>query len=92
MSPLPKPWKDISSFSKSGKDHTPRSWIAKFGVFDLILTRHIHYAADVWLASCPGVFSDRKMDSKEVYDAAAQAVAILQSKLENTLKEIDDHA
>lgn len=92
MSSPPEPWKDITSFSQGTTDRTPRTWRAQFGVFDLVLTRHTHYAADAWLASCPGVFSDRKMDSREVYDAAAQAVAILQSKLENTLKEIDDHA
>lgn len=92
MSPLPKPWKDISSFSQSDKDRTPRTWRAKFGLFDLILTRHIHYDADAWVASCePGVFGDTVMDSKEVYDAAAQAVAALQFKLKAAIGEIHDY-
>lgn len=90
MSPLPKPWKDVSSFSKSDKDHTPRTWHARFGVFGLVLTRHIHYAADAWIASCPEVFAAKVMDSKEVHEAAAQAVGLLQCKLEEALGAILD--
>ena len=88
---LPKPWKDETSFSKSDKDHTPRTWCAKFGGFSLILTRHIHYTPDEWVASCCGVFENKVMASKEVYDAAAEAVATLQFKLKAAIGEIHDY-
>ena len=90
MSPPPPPWKDATSYPYGAKDRTPRTWRANFGVFNLILTRHVHYAADVWLAYCPGVFPETVMDSKEVYDAAAQALSILQFKLKAAIGEIHD--
>ena len=35
---LVSPWVDVTSFSQNAKDRTPRTWNAKFGRFNLVLT------------------------------------------------------
>lgn len=62
---------------------------ARFGMYRLIVHRHIHYAPDAWLASCsPSVFAGIEMASKELGEAKSQAKAKLQTILETALKEL----
>lgn len=85
---LVSPWRDVTSFSQNAKDRTPRTWNAKFGAFNLVLTRHMDYAPDQWTAYCHGVFPQRAMASKDVGEAACQAKAMLQVELETAIHEI----
>jgi hypothetical protein len=85
---LVSPWHDATSFSQNANDRTPRTWNAKFGVFNLVLTRHLDYAPDQWTAYCHGVFPQRAMASKDVREAACQAKAMLQVELETAIHEI----
>lgn len=85
---LVSPWEDISSHSRDSKDRTPRTWRRKIGVFTIWLSRHIHYPPDVWLATCDGVFPQQPMKSKDVREAACQAVAKLQVAIEEARGEI----
>lgn len=83
---LGKPWRDATS--NLPKDGLPRTWVADFGAFRLVLTRHINYEPDQWTAYCSGVFQQRAMASKDVGEAACQAKAILQVALETALAAI----
>lgn len=88
---LPHPWQDITSFSRGDKDRTPKTWTAKFGAFKITLTRHIHYSPDQWVASSPGVFHIRPMESKDLHEAASQAQGSLKAALEDALSAMDNH-
>lgn len=85
---LVSPWEDISIHSRDSKDRAPKTWQRKIGVFTVRVSRHIHYPPDVWLAECDGVFLQQPMKSKDVREAACQAVAKLQVAIEEARDEI----
>jgi hypothetical protein len=85
---LVSPWVDVTSFSQNAKDRTPRTWRAKFGRFDLVVTRHRDCAPDEWVSMCFGIWDTRKMASKSLREAACQAKAMLQVELETAISEI----
>ena len=58
------------------------------GDFRLCVHHHIDYPADTWLASCPGLFKQVELVSKELNEAKCQAVAKLQVIFETVLKDI----
>jgi hypothetical protein len=78
----------VTSFSQNAKDRTPRTWKAKFGRFDLGLTRHIDYPSDKWVTYCHGVIHQQAMASRDLGGAACQAKAMLQAALEDAIREI----
>ena len=86
--PLVSPWRNVTSVSQNAKARPARTWRANFGNFDLILTRHVDYAPDQWIAYCCGVFPQRAMASKNIREAACQAKAMLQVELETAISEI----
>ena len=85
---LVSPWVDVTSFSQNAKDRTPRTWKAKFGRFNLVLTRHRDYPSDKWVTSCHGVIHQQAMASADLGEAACQAKAMLQVALEDAIQEI----
>ena len=60
----------------------------RLGKFKLSVHRHIHYDADIWLASCYGLFDQVVLRSKELLEAKCQAKAKVQVMLEDALKDI----
>lgn len=70
-------WKDISSHSQNEKDRTPKTWECRAGVFRLIVTRHIHYKPDQWVARCDGVFDGLALTSKDIEMAKSEAIHVL---------------
>jgi len=85
---LVSPWVDVSSFSQNAKDRTPQTWRAKFGRFDIVVTRHRDFAPDEWASKCYGIWDTRKMASKSLREAAGQAKAMLQAELETAINAI----
>lgn len=85
---LVSPWVDVTSFSQNAKDRTPRTWRAKFGRFDVVVTRHRDYAPGEWVSMCYGIWDTRKMAGKSLREAACQAKAMLQVELETAIHEI----
>lgn len=85
---LVSPWVDVTSFSQNCKDRTPRTWRAKFGRFDLVVTRHRDYEPDEWVCRCYGLWETKKLASKNLLEAACQAKAMLQVELETAISEI----
>lgn len=85
-------WKDTSSWSQNDTEEdrkTPKVWTAKIGKFTLKVHRHIHYPADVWLATChPDVMSQVVLASKDIDEAKCQAVAKLQVICEEAVQAI----
>lgn len=81
-------WKDVSSFSKNDKVRTPRTFELAFGAFRLVVTRHIHYADNVWLAKCDGLFSERELRSVLAGDAKQEATKLAVLKLKEALEEL----
>lgn len=68
---------------------SPQVWSANIGMFRLVVHRHIDWPADTWLATCnPGLFSLRKLASKDVEEAKCQAVAMLQVICEEAIQDI----
>lgn len=85
-------WEDVTSYSRNerGSGVQPRSWSAKFGQITLTVTRHIHYPQDVWLAYCGRLFEHTPLASKVLSEAQCQAVAKLQSLLEESVKALNE--
>lgn len=84
---LTSPWRDCSSFSQGTTDFTPRTWRAKIGVFEIVLTRHRHCDPDAWVALCTGVYGQNVMKSKDVVEAADQALSIFKTVLSEALEQ-----
>lgn len=83
-----KPWEDTTSYSRGG-DRTPRSWTTYVGSFRITIHRHIDYEPDVWLVSTvPDVLYKMPLASKNVEAAKVQAVAMLQSELQDAIDDI----
>lgn len=61
-----------------------------FGRFRLSVHRHIYYPPDTWLTSCPGLFSQVELASKDLSEAKCQAKANVQVILEDAIKAILD--
>jgi hypothetical protein len=75
------------------KGNTPVGSSAKCGRFRLDVHRHIHYPADVWLASCGYLFSQKVLKSKSFelakYEAAIELKLILTEALADIKPESD---
>ncbi len=74
-------WKDITSYSRSDTDKTPKSWALKAGPFRLVVHRHIHYGPNQWLATCPGVFEHQELESEDADRAKLEAELLLRTLL-----------
>jgi hypothetical protein len=85
---LPLPWKNITSYSQRDTDRTPKTWEASFGKLRVCVTRHIDYPPDVWLLRCHGLGIERRLASPKIEEAACQARAIVQSHLEQMLRDV----
>lgn len=82
-------WKDISSFSRSDKDRTPKTWEFKGVGIRVIVTRNIHYAPDVWLARCEPYFSYIELKNKDIDAAKEEAMAIVKNCVRKALASLD---
>ena len=85
---LSPPWKNITSYSQSDKDRTPRTWEAAFGKTRIVVTRHIDYEKDQWIMRCHALTLERLLASKDINEAACQAKAIVQAHLEQMLRDL----
>lgn len=85
---LPPPWRDVTSYSQSDKDRTPRTWEVRFGGLRITVTRHIDYKKDQWLLCCNNLNLKRPLASKDVKEAACQAKAMVQAHLEQLLRDL----
>lgn len=83
-------WQDVSSHSRTAIDRTPKTWAAKVGREELIVSRHVHYPG-LWVVSYGTWFSNYALpDEVETSDQAKDAailflkrkVASIQSALE----------
>lgn len=71
-------WQNVTSYSRSDLDRTPRSWEAKIGPVRLTVHRWMHGKADEWFASAsPGLFELRPLKSRGVDESKAEAVEML---------------
>ncbi len=74
-------WKDRTSYSRSETDRTPRSWHARAGMIEIAVHRHVSYAPDVWLLSCPPIADKLVLTSKDIDEAKAEAVRYVKHQL-----------
>lgn len=81
-------WKEKSSGYSDKKVVTGAE--SRAGEFKLSIHRHIYHEPDAWLASADGLFSAKKMKSKDLSEAKSQATAILQGIFEEALLDITD--
>ena len=81
-----KKWKDFGKLVDGDIDI--RSSEIRFGEFNLIVHRHIHYPKDMWLASCAYIFDQVELYSKNLDEAKTQAKAKLQVILQDALDEL----
>ena len=77
-------WKDVTSISQDAK-HGPSVYETQLGRFRLVVHRHIHYPANVWLASCESVINKCELVARDIEDAKREAVAMLRMILTNAL-------
>lgn len=74
-------FEDVTSHSQGAKDRTAKTWQAKIGCVRLTVTRHIHYAADEWIAeSQPDIINMVRLESKDIDDAKTEAVDLLRKR------------
>ena len=78
-------WKNVTTISQDAK-HGPSVYETQLGRFRLVVHRHIHYPANVWLASCESVLNKRELASRDIEDAKSEAVEMLRVILTNALK------
>lgn len=83
-------WLDISSYSRTDTDRTPRSWLLDLkSVGRLVVTRHKDYAFDEWVI----VFPDggkRVADSKNIDKARIEAQLRMATRLEAVLDVLNE--
>jgi len=77
-------WKDVTTISQDAK-HGPSVFETRLGRFRLVVHRHIHYPANVWLASCESALNKRELASRDIEDAKSEAVAMLRAVLVTAL-------
>lgn len=64
-------------------DGRGRTFSAHFGRLRVIVTRHIHYAPDEWLASCEPFFSERSIArGAELEKAQRMAIELLKHHID----------
>lgn len=81
-------WKDISSYSRNDKDRTPKTWeFAGVGV-RVVVTRHMDYSPDVWLARCEPYFSIVELKSKDIAAAKNEAMNLVKNCLRKALASL----
>lgn len=81
-------WKDVSSWSRSETDRTPKSWEIRLGGILVFVTRHIHYAKDDWVLRCEAFFGDMALESKDIDEAKAEAVRIVRQAAQRVVDDI----
>jgi hypothetical protein len=84
-------WKDISSFSKSDKSKTPKTFELQVSGLKIAVHRHIHYSPDVWLLSCEPWFKCHVIGNGTAETAckdATQAVFEQANALVNALRQV----
>lgn len=80
-------WKDISTYSRSDTDRTPRTWQCHAGGLNIAVTRHIHYPGD-WLLQCVPWFDNYVLKSKDIDAAKAEALALVRRQVEIVLNDL----
>lgn len=74
-------WRDLSSRGKAGSTFEWRS-----GRVKLIVTRHIHYEPDEWIATCEPFFSARSIvRGSDSTTAKLAALGLLKKHLETVM-------
>lgn len=81
-------WKDITSFSKSDTDRTPKTWQTTAGDFRIVVTRHRDYAPDKWVLNCNPFFDAKELAATDIDLAKASAVALVQGRLSAALNDL----
>ena len=75
-------WEIERSCSQSGKDRTPKCWVANAGIFKLTVHRHIHYPPTAWLLSCDDVqLKCRELSATDIDAAKQEAIEIVRKRL-----------
>jgi len=82
-------WKDTTSYSQ-GKERTPTTWTARFGVFSLTVTcGHIYYPGQ-WIARCDPFFDIREVSAKTKEEAMLAAVRIVRGYLMTSISDLNE--
>lgn len=82
-------WKDVTSYSRSETDRTPRTFELRAGVFCITVTRHIHFDPAAWVLTCPPLFDTREISRGTADEAKGTAIEFVRSALSGALAELD---
>ena len=80
-------WIDGSSYSRDDKEKIPSVW--KFIIKGLIIIsvhKHIHYPEGQWLLTCLPFFNKYELPQKDVEEAKAAAIRMVNTKLQKVSK------
>ena len=77
-------WKNISSYSQGEKDRTPTTFEFRAGRLRIVVTRHIHFPKDVWVASAEPFFKLIELKNKDSEAARVEALMLLRSHLDES--------
>lgn len=81
-------WKDVSSYSKSDTDRSPKSVELVAGRVRIAVTRYIHNPG-VWHLNCDALrFNYRELESEELEAAKAEALRIVHAELASAAEEV----
>lgn len=75
-------WKDISSYSRSDTDRTPKTWALQAEGLKIVVTRHVNYAPDAWLLCCQPFCEYGEIGTGTADEAKAAAVEYVRKNLE----------
>jgi len=82
-------WEDVSSFSRSEEDRTPKSWkLTVAGCFTIVVTRHTQYEAHDWIMRCEPWFFCHLLSGTKIEDAKKEAVQKVFEKLELAAEQL----
>lgn len=83
-------WVDVTSYSQGDKCRVPQTFSAEAGSLELIVTRWVRGDPTKWYLTCDGIVGNwHELQSVEVEDAKAEAVAIVKSKLKEWLAAME---
>ena len=81
-------WKNISSYSQGTQNKKPISFQMVQNNVRIVVTRHIHFPPDVWVASCNPWFSLLELKNKNIEDAKKEAIEIVVANLQKTIDSL----
>jgi len=84
-------WRDVTSYSQTETDHTPRSWELKTTQMRITVHKHQYYDPDQWLLSAYGTVSIDKhvLGSKDIALAKLDAIKTVSQLIKELQADID---